>query len=594
MVNRYDNPTQAEFINTYVPIPFEQLYTLGKQAKENVDKALKEYSTTLDKWADFQSPSAADTQAYYAETYGRALPVAEELARNIDLIKTPEGRSKIYSVINNTDRAKLSMLRQSAEGLKERQKVNQRLMLEGKYNPEWHNVDFTNYNTLTSGIYNDVAPLAYKSVNDLVHPYVDNLKPSSMGTENGYLIHGVSKDRTRSQVNAHLSEILNTPEAQKHIELAVKNGASKEEATQAFIQNVYTAAEEKAWKDIAGVDQYSLLAAKLRADSISKKQEAAYSRNEDLRATAGVMQLSKIYQQLANSGSYTTEQLNSLTPEQLQFAYNQALTDAAKNGDMKSMAGLISATTIKTSKTESNMAINPNYDSKRDDVKIKIGDNTPFAAMRIPNGEMFGAVALNSEGVPVAEIPAEYILTNDKGLNKLGSWLTSGADKNKLINDALSNYGQFIKEFTESTSPLFDASRGMFRYSRINSTNYPYPESMLVSGKAYISESEVEAVLEALKGRYGNLDEDDLFTILTEGKHQILKKVKNTKVGDSEDEETYYEMNVGIPFDDPSKQVSFDQHFTNSIQGASGASKNVQYQRGISFNQPTYYNNSTL
>ena len=38
MVNRYDNPAQAEFINTYVPIPFEQLYTLGKQAKENVTK----------------------------------------------------------------------------------------------------------------------------------------------------------------------------------------------------------------------------------------------------------------------------------------------------------------------------------------------------------------------------------------------------------------------------------------------------------------------------------------------------------------------------------------------------------------------------
>ena len=43
MVNRYDNPAQAEFINTYVPIPFEQLYTLGKQAKENVDQALKDY-----------------------------------------------------------------------------------------------------------------------------------------------------------------------------------------------------------------------------------------------------------------------------------------------------------------------------------------------------------------------------------------------------------------------------------------------------------------------------------------------------------------------------------------------------------------------
>lgn len=84
----------------------------------------------MDKWAEFQSPSAADTKAYYDETYGRALPVAEELSKNLDMIKTAEGRSKIYSAINNVDRAKLSMLRQSAEGLKERQKVNQRLMLE--------------------------------------------------------------------------------------------------------------------------------------------------------------------------------------------------------------------------------------------------------------------------------------------------------------------------------------------------------------------------------------------------------------------------------------------------------------------------------
>ncbi len=38
------------------------------------------------------------------------------------MIKTAEGRSKIYSAINNVDRAKLSMLRQSAEGLRERQK----------------------------------------------------------------------------------------------------------------------------------------------------------------------------------------------------------------------------------------------------------------------------------------------------------------------------------------------------------------------------------------------------------------------------------------------------------------------------------------
>ena len=59
-------------------------------------------------------------------------------------------------------------------------------MLSGKYNPLWHEVDFTNYNTLVSGVFNDVAPLAYKSEVDLVKPYVDNLKPGFIRQEGAY------------------------------------------------------------------------------------------------------------------------------------------------------------------------------------------------------------------------------------------------------------------------------------------------------------------------------------------------------------------------------------------------------------------------
>lgn len=257
-VNRYDNPAQAQFINTYVPIPFEQLYTLGKEAKAEVDKALNAYTTALDKWGEFRSPSEKDTREFYDETYGRALPVAEELARNIDLIKTPEGRAKIFSVINNTDRAKLSMLKQSADNLRSRQQINAKLMMEGKYNPLWHSVDFTNYSTTDSGIYNDLSPLAYKSEVDLVKPFVDNLKPSSLGTEGGYLMHGVSQEAVKAQVDKNLSSILNTPEAQKHIQVLMSQGMSKDAATNAFVNNIYTAANEFTWKDRSGVDAFAL------------------------------------------------------------------------------------------------------------------------------------------------------------------------------------------------------------------------------------------------------------------------------------------------------------------------------------------------
>lgn len=257
-VNRYDNPAQAQFINTYVPIPFEQLYTLGKQAQDNVNQALKDYSSALDKWADFTSPSQVDTQAWYNETYGRALPVAEEMAKNMDLIRTPEGRSKIYSIINNVDRAKLASLRQSAVNLRARQEANARLMELGKFNPEWHNIDFANYDTQKSGIFNDISPLAYKSEVDLVKPFVDNLKDSFLGSRGGYLISGVTKDQVRAQVNANRSSILNTPEARRHIEVLRNRGMSAEAAQKAFLDNIYTAADEFARTTVSGVDAFAL------------------------------------------------------------------------------------------------------------------------------------------------------------------------------------------------------------------------------------------------------------------------------------------------------------------------------------------------
>lgn len=257
-VNRYDNPAQAQFIDTYVPIPFEQLYTLGKQAQDNVNQALKDYSSALDKWADFTSPSQVDTQAWYNETYGRALPVAEEMAKNMDLIRTPEGRSRIYSVINNVDRAKLSTLRQSAANLRARQEANQRLMSSGQYNPEWHDMDFANYNTQTAGIFNDVSPLPYQSEVDMVKPFVDNLKDSFLGSRGGYLYTGVTQEQVRHQIDLNMSSILNTPQARRHLEVLVNRGLTPDKALTTLRNSLYTAGDEFVRKNVSGVDAFAL------------------------------------------------------------------------------------------------------------------------------------------------------------------------------------------------------------------------------------------------------------------------------------------------------------------------------------------------
>lgn len=317
-VNRYDNPAQAKFMNTYVPIPFEQLYTLGKQAKADVDKAMTDLSSTLDKWSDFRSPSAIDTQNWYNETLGKAKPIVDKLASNLDLLKSPEGKAQIYSLINNVDRAKLSTLMQSREGLLTRQKVNQQLMLNGKYNPLWHDVDFSNYNTLDSGIYNDIAPLAYSSIKDITDQYVNNLKDSFISRSGGWIHTGVTGDQIKNILDSNRSGILSTPQAQKHMEVYMKQnpGATQDEAAEWLMQKAYTDNQEYI-RDNVSVDPYAMEALKqqnanLRAGLKNKgkgEAEAAPSTYDMLFSDAA-----RNEQEIINSPGIfdRTKKLNSL------------------------------------------------------------------------------------------------------------------------------------------------------------------------------------------------------------------------------------------------------------------------------------------
>lgn len=247
--NRFDKPIESEYISQYTPIPFEQLYAIGKANNERVDKAYQDLGNQFTKWSEFRSPSAIDTKRWYDLTVGAGQDVVNKLAANPDLIKTAEGRSLIQSFINTRPYNELSQLQQSREGLLQRQKVNQQLMLSGKYNPLWHEVDFTNYNTLDSGVFNDVAPLAYKSEVDLVKPYVDNLKAGYIRSDGSYDYSGVSTDRTDEQIAKNISAIYNTPEAQMHINALVRQGFTPDQARALFTDRIYRAGREFAYED---------------------------------------------------------------------------------------------------------------------------------------------------------------------------------------------------------------------------------------------------------------------------------------------------------------------------------------------------------
>lgn len=250
--NRYDRAAEAPIMNTYVPINFGELYRIGQAQRQAVEQAANEFTNIVSKFGEFQSPSAVDTQRYYENSLGKIRDLIDEAATNPDAMKDANYRARLNSRIANLDYATLSNLKQSREGMLARQKANQELMIKGMYNPLWHDVDFTNYNTVDSGIFNDVAPLAYKSEVDLVRPYVDNLKASFMGVKDGWIHQGVSTDRTDYEIQRNLSSIQNTPEYQKHLEVLQRQGLSRQDAEEQLNRTLITAGRKFAYDQLAG------------------------------------------------------------------------------------------------------------------------------------------------------------------------------------------------------------------------------------------------------------------------------------------------------------------------------------------------------
>ena len=259
-INRYDSPAEAQFIDTYVPIPFEKLYTLGKQAKEEVDKALADASAAFKEWGEFQSLSQKDIQTFYDETKGKALPVVNDLIKNPDKIKTVEGRMALQSVINNVDSAKLSALRQSAENMATYDKLTKDLMMKGLYNPDWHYRDFTNYDS-TQGMFNE-TPIAYMDINEISKPYMDQMEKGYIGSDGMYDYYGNTKEDLEQVANAHLTDMINTPQGQMHIKMYMRNNPniSYDEAVGMFREAVIASNQDRIIRPTRVANDFAKLA----------------------------------------------------------------------------------------------------------------------------------------------------------------------------------------------------------------------------------------------------------------------------------------------------------------------------------------------
>ena len=264
MVNRYDKASPYEYVSQYVPVPFQELVTLGKYYADERKAAEKELSNYIKKAGEFHSLITKDNESYQNIAFNEQLKNRiNEAMINPSVMRSTAWRSGLLGDLNSIDYASLSKLKASAESAKLYDAAVRKLALEGKMPPGWEPDYFGTYSTIDSGKVFNETPLPYTTVGDMIHPLVDNLKSEYINTRGGYDYFGVSENRAEAQVDRNKSELLTRQDVQRMIGMYQSMGMSREAAEDAFFTQAKTAAREKAYENRTP-NQYALLDAQYK------------------------------------------------------------------------------------------------------------------------------------------------------------------------------------------------------------------------------------------------------------------------------------------------------------------------------------------
>lgn len=212
-MNFYEQPVAQNFMDTYAPLPFQEMAMLGeayKREKDATEAAIDEFQS---KYGDFTSLSQRDVESWDAQTFGKIRPELMQMAGDPEKIKSQEFQSGIRSAIRSVDASKLGVLKQSAENLKQRAAIIAQLRAQGKYKESWDPINIASWDSMNQGIMTDLSPLEYKSLHDIAAPYSQALKPSYLRAVDPYrYMVGVDENMIRNSLNTAASDIFSTPQ----------------------------------------------------------------------------------------------------------------------------------------------------------------------------------------------------------------------------------------------------------------------------------------------------------------------------------------------------------------------------------------------
>ena len=217
MVNLYDSPAQAQFINTYVPIQFDGLYKMADKAQKDMDTG----TALLDKLSENQSLgslSAVDNATWKSQ-------VSDPIQKVVD-----ENVKSNYDLTNPTVLGKLSSLtRRIAGSPLAKTLINSRDSLKQaatKVDPQWGDTyadKFKSYDSSKSGEYTG-SPMDYVGWEKTGDQFTSDITPRYVGTKGGYRVMKIDPNDINQVVNEKSNEISSNPQVNMLIDKDVQEG----------------------------------------------------------------------------------------------------------------------------------------------------------------------------------------------------------------------------------------------------------------------------------------------------------------------------------------------------------------------------------
>lgn len=228
MIYGYEQPVQMPSMGVY-DTDLIKSYIAG--VREQYNQAQQDMKDFTKLYGDFVSQFGNDTDAYYNETLGAANQMMNQMYSNgIDPFKSPEARAMLTRFINSRDVGLLNKMKKSSENWDKYQEAIARARQDGTYDANFenwwlqtNNIDPTNWNTKTNGIWNRLSPDKYETLDAATYRMLGDLKDSFIKTENGYDWNGVDEQRVRDTIRDAVPGFLQTTLGQYYKYLAERD-----------------------------------------------------------------------------------------------------------------------------------------------------------------------------------------------------------------------------------------------------------------------------------------------------------------------------------------------------------------------------------